>query len=155
MLYCPVFSAVRSDAGLYVCNVHKNLTVIGQYRFNVTSTLYHSSLFSIQFPVENEKNSRWNSISNTSKGLLCYPTTQPFFLRLPKVGAHVYLRGDQRLKCLGRSPRSCNTEGAKKACDKQTNFPRVIVRLAGKCSWQSGLLSVLHGQIKFVVGSLL
>ena len=37
---CPVFLSVRSDAGLYVCSVHQDLTVIGQYRFNVTSTSY-------------------------------------------------------------------------------------------------------------------
>jgi len=30
--------AVQSDAGLYVCYVHRDLTVIGQYVFNVTST---------------------------------------------------------------------------------------------------------------------
>ena len=36
--------AVRSDAGLYVCYVHRDLTVTGQYIFNVTSTSTGSSL---------------------------------------------------------------------------------------------------------------
>ena len=30
--------AVRNDVGLYVCYVHRDLTITGQYAFNVTST---------------------------------------------------------------------------------------------------------------------